>query len=205
MGIQFTFTYWISYHGSTCNLQRTWEEKNMQRFPRAFILLALISSIIAACGPAAPTLEPGDSERQLTVDGMERSYLLHIPPGVDMDDPSPLVFAFHGAGSDPQEMASASEFSAVSDEAGFILIYPVGLEQTWNAGSCCGSAVEKNIDEAAFVQQILADVEGIAKVDPKRIYATGFSNGGGMVYRLACEMSGTFAAVAPVAGSLTIE
>lgn len=178
----------------------------MKTSSRIFMLLALIMvTTITSCSQAAPTLEPGDSERKVTVDGLERSYLLHIPPGVDMAHPSPLVFAFHGAGSDPSDMESSTGLKELADTAGFLLVYPVGAGQTWNAGTCCDYAVQQNIDDTAFVRQILTDLETVAKIDPKRIYATGFSNGAALVYRLACEMSDTFAAVAPVAGNLLIE
>jgi len=62
--------------------------------------------------------------------------------------------------------------------------------------------VEKNRDEIAFIGQILSDLTTITNPDPKRIYATGFSNGAMLAYRLACEMSATFAAIAPVGGVL---
>jgi polyhydroxybutyrate depolymerase len=154
---------------------------------------------------AAPARELLDTERKLTVAGLQRSFRLYIPAVVDRAQPAPLVFAFHGAGSDPTDMESSSGLEKVADTAGFILVYPLGVGQSWNAGTCCDDAVQQNIDEAAFVRQILTDLQTVAKIDPKRIYATGFSNGAGLVYRLGCEMSETFAAVAPVAGSLLIE
>ena len=58
------------------------------------------------------------------------------------------------------------------------------------------------MDDTAFVHQMLTDLGTTFNIDPKRIYASGFSNGAEFAYRLACEMSGTFAAVAPVAGIL---
>ena len=67
---------------------------------------------------------------------------------------------------------------------------------------CCGYAVVNSVDEAAFIRQILSDLGMIARIDPKRIYAAGFDNGAMLSYRLACEMPGTFAAIAPVAGVL---
>jgi len=139
------------------------------------------------------------------VNDEQRSYLLHIPAGLDMAHSAPLVFAFHGAGSEPSDMELSAGLKELADTSGFLLVYPLGLGLTWNAGTCCDYAVQQNIDDVAFVRQILTDLETVTKIDPKRIYATGFSNGAAMVYRLACEMSDTFAAVAPVAGSLLIE
>jgi polyhydroxybutyrate depolymerase len=158
---------------------------------------------------AAATLQPGDLERTLTVNGVERTYLLHIPPGLDSTKPVPVVFAFHGYDieiyfeiSDLQNMTG---FNDIADQSGFLLVYPKGISGVWNAGTCCGSAAENNVDEVSFVRQILSDLGTIASVDAKRIYATGFSMGGMLSYRLACEMSDTFAAIAPVVGALVYD
>lgn len=149
----------------------------------------------------APTLEPGESERSVNVEGMDRSYVLHIPPGVNQGTPVPLVMMFHGLYSVALTQ-SQTDLDDFSDENGFILVYPKGVGASWNGGECCGIAFQDNLDEAMFVRQILSDLETIVTVDPKRIYAVGFSNGAVLTYRLACEMSDVFAAVAPVSGTL---
>jgi polyhydroxybutyrate depolymerase len=150
----------------------------------------------------APTIQPGDSTRTLKVGDLNRSYILHIPPGIDMVRPVPLVFVFHGYTSQPQEM-EAYGFNEISDSYGFLVVYPGGgLGLSWNAGGCCGPAVTNNIDDIAGIRAILSDLGTIASIDPKRIYATGHSNGGMFSYRLGCEMSDTFAAIASVSGPL---
>ena len=193
---------------------------NSQR--RAIAIFFLLTSfLISSCGSgqlssptltetptlvptAAPTIQPGDSERKLTVNGVERSYLLHIPPGLDSLHPAPVVFVFHGlgVGSMATSMPLLTGFSEIADGAGFLVVYPNGIGLSWNAGSCCAYAVESNVDEPAFVRQMISDLETVASIDTKRIYATGLSNGAGLVYRLGCEMSDTFAAIAPVSGAL---
>lgn len=156
---------------------------------------------------AGPTLQPGDSSRKLTVKGLERSYLLHIPSGLDSLRPVPVVFAFHEFDSSGITLRSLTGFNEIADKEGFLVIYPEGSglfgASTWNnGGGCCGYAAINNVDEAAFVRQILSDVVTIVSIDTKRIYATGFSHGASLPYRLACEMSDTFAAIAPVSGVL---
>ena len=166
--------------------------------------IAPIASIAPKASPAQP-IQPGDSERTLKVGDLDRSYLLHIPPNLDSSRPAPVVFAFHGYGGGAANIQTFG-FNETADNNGFLVVAANGTGSgnalSWNAGSCCGSAVENNVDETAFVRQILTDLGTIVKVDPKRIYATGFSNGAFLVYRLACEMSDTFAAVAPVSGYL---
>jgi polyhydroxybutyrate depolymerase len=177
------------------------------------IIAAPLLATTAACTPAAvkptltttstaPRIQPGDYERTLTVNGLDRTYLIHIPPGWKSDRPVPVVLVFHGFGESALVARLTYGFDDVADASSFMVVYPngTGSSPSWNAGMCCGYAVINSVEEAAFVRQILSDLETIAKLDPKRIYATGFDNGAMLSYRLACEMSGMFAAIAPVAG-----
>ena len=191
---------------------------------RAFGLFGLMA-LLLGCSPAAlqtpgptlpnpptftwpvlPTRPPADTERTVIVDGLERGYLLHIPPGLSTSAPAPLVLVFHGHRMNADYMLAVTGFDTLADAHQFIVAYPNGTGSaealSFNAGLCCGSAEINNIDEAAFVRGILSDLEAIAAIDPKRIFVTGFSNGAMLAYRLACELSGTIAAVAPVAGNL---
>lgn len=167
------------------------------------------TATVAPTATIAPTatpmpVQPGDSARKLTVDGVARSYLLHIPPGLNNQRPVPVVFVFSGFRQPAVTLPFTTGFNPIADQAGFLVIYPDGIGLSWNAGICCGDAVTKNIDETVFARQILADLGTIVSIDPKRIYASGLSNGAGMVYRLACEMPDTFAAIGPVAGVLMV-
>jgi poly(3-hydroxybutyrate) depolymerase len=157
----------------------------------------------ASTATPAPTLQPGDFERQLIVDGRERSYLLHVPPGLKGQQPVPVVFAFHGGGNiqgGAFSMRLATGYNEIADLGNFLAVYPNGLGISWNAGDCCGYALTENLDEVAFIRAMLLDLETIASLDPKRIYAAGHANGAALVFRLACEMADIFAAVAPVSG-----
>jgi polyhydroxybutyrate depolymerase len=149
------------------------------------------------------TQEASDSRRSLNVDGLIRTYLLHVPPGLRVRAPMPLVLVFHGHRMDADYLAALSGFNAIADANQFLAAYPNGTGPTealsFNAGLCCGSAMTDNVNEAEFVRRIIADLG--AAVDPARIYVTGFSNGALLAYRLACEMSDTIAAIAPVAGN----
>jgi len=169
------------------------------------------AAVGATAGPAATalpvatmadagTIKPGDTIRNVMVNSLNRAYLIHIPSGLDQSRTVPVVFAFHGFDGRSAEMQALSGFDAIADKNGWLVVYPQGSgsDHSWNGGMCCGSAKEKNVDEIAFTRQILADLETIASIDAKRVYALGFSNGGGVVYRLGCEMSDIFAAIAVV-------
>jgi polyhydroxybutyrate depolymerase len=159
--------------------------------------------------PNPPTQPPADSERSVAVDGLARHYLLHIPPGLSAGSPVPLALVFHGHRMNGDAMVAMTGFNTLSDTNQFIVAYPNGTGPaealSFNAGLCCGFAVTNALDEAAFVRAILSDLEGFLAIDPARVYVSGFSNGAMLAYRLACELSDTIAAIAPVAGNLGYE
>ncbi len=149
-----------------------------------------------ACPPAG--LAAGDHDLEILHDGIKRTAYLHIPASADLDAPTPLVFNFHGYLGNGKQEADFSGMTPKSDEAGFIVVYPDGSENSWNAGDCCGNAMVKQVDDVGFVRALVAELQTQLCIDPRRIYATGMSNGGFMTHRLACEAADLFAAFAPV-------
>ncbi|KYF67548.1 hypothetical protein BE15_29720 [Sorangium cellulosum] len=125
---------------------------------------------------------------------MERSFLVHPPPSYDGVTRAPIVFDFHGLSGNSNQQKNLSRWDDVADAEGFLAVYPKGVENAWNAGLCCGDGA----DDVAFVRAIITTLESEACIDPKRIYASGCSNGGGMSYKLACEAADVIAGVAPV-------
>jgi len=97
-----------------------------------------------------------------------------------------------------------------ADREGFIAVYPNGSGGiggrllTWNAGACCGWAAASRVDDVGFAIALIDDLAGRVPLDPERIYATGLSNGSMMAYRLAAEAAHRIAAVAGVAGAMTL-
>jgi polyhydroxybutyrate depolymerase len=164
---------------------------------------------LPSAAPSGETaLSPGDWIRTVTIDGLERSYILHAPPEFDAARPIPLVMVFHGLTQDGFYMMDLSGFGRMADTGGFIAVFPNGYDPggrfSWNAGGgCCNYAGAENIDDIAFVRRILADLQAAATIDPRRIFATGFDDGAMFSYRLGCEMSDAFAAIAPVASVLS--
>ena len=153
---------------------------------------------------AATELAQGDYEQEVTVDGRSRWYSVHIPAGYDKAKPAPLVLNFHGGGGNPTQQRHDSCLDETADRNGFIVVYPAGTGMfprrllTYNGGICCGYAKNNNVDDVGFTKAVLADVARFVPYDAKRVYASGFSNGGFLCYRLACEMPGPFAAIAVV-------
>jgi polyhydroxybutyrate depolymerase len=151
--------------------------------------------------------KPGDYKRSLPFGGRERSYVLHVPPAYTGQKPLPLVIVLHGRGGNAQNAMRMSGMSEKADKNGFIVAYPdgTGFLQTWNAGNCCGSALDQNVDDVGFIRVLIEDLQKEFFLDKGRIYATGMSNGARMAYRLGCEFSDKLAAIAPVAGALNFE
>lgn len=150
-------------------------------------------------------LKAGDTARTLLVGSTSRSYVLHVPSAYVGTGPVPLVVDFHGLGGSGAQESTSSPYPAQTDPDGVVMAFPTGLSGpsgvAWNLGSCCVA----NVDDEAFAKAVVADVESVACIDPKRVYAVGFSIGGGMTHVLGCKAADVFAAIAPAAADLTVE
>ncbi len=171
-------------------------------------ILALTTAAIGiACGgDDAPTPQPQRVSGQVTVDGQPRTFTLNLPPAHAAGRTVPLVIALHGGGGNGAQFEATSHLTEKADAAGFAVVYPDGSSasqglNTWNGGGCCGYAVNQNIDDVAFMRTLIAQLTGTYRIDAKRIYATGHSNGGILSYRLACDLSDRIAAIAPNAAA----
>ena len=152
---------------------------------------------------------PGDHTRTITMGDQKRTYLVHVPKDYDPKKPAPVVLALYGAAMNGSMMVWFSGLNKTSDKEGFIVVYPSGTGTgpflTWNAGGFKGKMAEGRADDVAFIGKLLDDLGAVVKVDEKRVYACGMSNGGMMSYRLAAELSDRIAAIAPVAGTIAID
>ncbi|HKS22412.1 MAG TPA: PHB depolymerase family esterase [Thermoanaerobaculia bacterium] len=136
----------------------------------------------------------------------ERAYIVHVPPGAGMR-PLPLVINLHGGGGNAENQQRYSGMDRVADREHFIVVYPDGTGRlkrmlVWNAGTCCGNSTA---DDVGFIRAVVDDVAKRVPIDRRRVYATGMSNGAMMSYRLAAEASDLVAAIAPVAGAMSVE
>ncbi|MGW0534551.1 alpha/beta hydrolase family esterase [Streptomyces sp. NPDC003032] len=146
--------------------------------------------------PAATEIpRPGSQKVTLSWKGEKRVYTVHAPPGYSRSEQLPLVIAMHPYPADGKAMAAISGLNAKADEENFLVAYPDGLNQGFNALICCGSE-----DDVGFIRTLTKRLTGTWNADPARVYATGISNGGDMSYKLAVELPGIFAAIAPISG-----
>ena len=158
--------------------------------------------ISKGCGIAS-TVHPGNSDLQVIVSsGMTRSYLLHIPRNYIDTVQTPLVLNFHGHGSNPVQQAYYTDFSTLADQQHFIVAYPQGVVgPDKHTGWATGPKFNPQVNDVLFVSNLLNYLQSTLCINPTRIYATGFSNGGGMTNLLACKMADRIAAFAPVSGA----
>jgi polyhydroxybutyrate depolymerase len=164
------------------------------------IALALGAHAAVLHAQAVPASAPATAgePRTLQAGGVTRRYFLYLPSTWHRGRPAPLVLVFHGGGGRASGIAPHTGFSRLAEREGFVVAYPQGLNGRWNDGR--GYAATH--DDVGFVRTLLDTLERELSIDPRRVYATGISNGAMFAYRLACDLPGVFAAVAPVAGAM---
>ncbi|HEX2621450.1 MAG TPA: PHB depolymerase family esterase [Phototrophicaceae bacterium] len=162
-------------------------------FPLMICLLSIFVS----------TQAQSDSQIQtLVVDGLERTYQLYVPETVT--SPAPLVIVLHGGGGDSTGVRQMTHFDDQADDAGFIVVYPDGLEEEWNDGRVYTSQ-HTFADDVNFIHELINTLEAQYQIDSSRIYATGISNGGFMSMTLACDLADQITAVGVVSAGLSVD
>jgi len=165
------------------------------------LLVLLAGSVLSACnrdGALASRLPVSAGLQRLDSGGVTREYLLHISSTYDAGTAVPLLINIHGFSATAQQQALLSGMSGKSDNEGFIVVYPqaLGDPPTWRVGPLGGGD-----EDLAFIVDLIDHMQAGYNIDPRRIYATGISNGGGMVNRLGCELADRVAAIGPVSGA----
>ncbi len=144
----------------------------------------------------------GNSQRSITVDGRERTFEVHVPPGYKGEQAVPLVVALHGRGGTGHRIVGLTHFDDVADAHGFLVAYPDGLNASWADGRGATSSDKDGIDDVKFLSELIRKLTRDYKIDSSRVFVTGISNGGFMSQRVACELSSQVAAVGVVAATM---
>ena len=136
--------------------------------------------------------------------GLERQFIVHVPQHLPARNAG-LVIAMHGYGSSAENIMAYSGLNALADEHGYIVAYPQGTQDLqgnafFNVGYAFHS--DSTVDDVGFIRALVAGLVESYQIDPRRVYATGMSNGGDMSYLLACRAADVFRAIAPVAGTM---
>lgn len=165
--------------------------------------------VTQGCGQASQ-VPPGKSANETLAvnpaesEGMDRRvYRLHVPVTYQANTPTPLVLVFHGYGGTGTGMESGTGLSTFADQHGFLVVYAQGLPDGAGGTPFWASVgpMDYGVDDVHYVSLLLDDLQKNFCVDARRIFVTGFSNGGGMSGFLACRLASRLAAVAPVSGN----
>ena len=172
----------------------------------ALLTLAGVAGLLAREAAGRGQAIDGPVERTIDHDGRTRTYLLH---DFGRRVAAPLVIVLHGGGGNAANAVKMSGFDRVAAREGLIAAYPNGTAGrtrgrllTWNAGHCCASAMDGNVDDIGFIGAIIDTLVSSGRADAARVYVTGMSNGAMMAHRLGRELSSRIAAIAPVVGAV---
>ncbi len=134
--------------------------------------------------------------------GRRRRYLLHVPKNYQPGKATPLVISMHGYAEWPGHQVQISRWTQLAEENGFLVVFPAGTmwPMRWRTRGEPGSEMDPMID-VRFISALIDTLQGRYTIDPRRIYANGLSNGGGMSFALACRLSERIAAIGSVAGA----
>ena len=162
--------------------------------------LILGLSLLMVSLPASMSAAAAAEEHFIEHEGVQRRYLLHLPPNWARQTKASVIVMLHGGGSNP-DRARTVGLDKYADPQGFIIVYPAGLNRGWNDGRPIKG---RTADDVGFLSALIDQLAADYNADTKRIYATGMSNGGFMSFALACRLAEKVRAIAPVAGSMAV-
>jgi polyhydroxybutyrate depolymerase len=164
--------------------------------------LFVFVAALLACGDHTAPSSPSSSA---ALDG--RTYILKVPQGYDGSTRLPLVIATHGYAGSGSSVESYFALDPVADERGFFVVYPDGTvdqagHRFFNATDACCDFYGTGVDDVAFIGALIDHIESAYAIDRTRVYAVGYSNGGFLSYRLACDLSSRIAAIVSLEGAM---
>jgi polyhydroxybutyrate depolymerase len=174
------------------------------------------SAVTTAPADSAPVSSPTDGRPATAAPApsddptADRPYEVFVPASYDASVPTPLVLLLHGFGTSSDQMEAVVGLQPVADERGFLYVHPDGTRDAagapfWNATDGCCNTSSVPIDDSAYLETVVEQVQATYTVDPKRIYIVGVSNGGFMAHRMACDHAATIAAIVSFAGATFLD
>ena len=155
-------------------------------------LLLFLTTIFISCAQTNGTI---------IHDGITRSYIVYLPTTYTPSSSLPLVFVLHGFTQSANTIMNVSDFNDVAEANNFIVAYPQGVGNAWNTNS--GMVGGSTADDIGFIEALRDEFQTLYNIDSSRVYSCGFSAGGYMSHRLACESNRCFGAIASVSGTMS--
>ena len=160
------------------------------------------------------TFFEGVSTNFIEHSGLNREYLLYIPPNIDNSENLPIIFNFHGYQGQAEQFFNQTDLVEIADNNGVVLVYPQGSDlpvgaSHWNAAPFSSSSTsfvnKSSTDDIGFFKALLDEINQNNIIDLNRVYVIGYSNGGMFSHFLACNTENIIAAVGDVAGTMLNE
>lgn len=159
-----------------------------------------------APSPKKPKLSGDAKTITIKAGDYERSYLSYVPKSLDKNEKPGLIIVLHGAGIDGNKIRqwTGYQFDQMADENGFVVLYPDGYKNNWNELRKNGPypAKKNHIDDVGFIDTLVRTAEKTYGIDPSKVFAFGYSNGGEMAYKIAIEEPNLFSAITAISASL---
>jgi polyhydroxybutyrate depolymerase len=133
-------------------------------------------------------------------DGTVRVFHYYIPSNLQPNESVPLLIALHGLTQTGSGLMDITQFNAIAESERFIVCYPSGLQNAWNANM---NVSVSTTDDLGFLEKLVDYFEANFNTNPQRRYLCGMSNGGFMSHKMVCESSYCFAAIASVTGVMS--
>lgn len=165
--------------------------------------LSFLALLAAGCGvdTAQAHSSTGSRTVQIRVDGRSRTYLLEPALKVPAGKKAALVAVLHQEGGTPQGVAKETALQELR-RSGATLVYPAGVDHSWDAGKCCGTPSRQGVDDVRFLDAVFADAAKQTPVDKHHEALVGYSSGGMLTYHYVCARPGRLAVAVVVSGSL---
>jgi polyhydroxybutyrate depolymerase len=135
---------------------------------------------------------------------------VHVPPSYHPGTPMPLILQLHGRGGTGAGVEEIIYFAPLADEYGFLYLHPDGrvdpiYQSFWSATDACCNFYGAPDTDADYLLDLIDEMKSLYNVDADRVHIVGFSNGGFMAHRMACDHSDTLASVASFAGTTFLD
>jgi polyhydroxybutyrate depolymerase len=188
---------------------------------RAVGCAAVLALAAAGCGaakePKPEPKAPGTGTRAAasalptrgtaTIKLGDRQVTLHVPDSYRPEVPAPLVITLHGYTSNGAQQESYLALTPESDRHGFVYAYPDGLVDSranrfWNATDACCDLYRSGADDSGYLSRLIETIKGSYRIDARRVYLVGHSNGAFMAFRMACDHADQITAIAALNGAM---
>ena len=171
--------------------------------PLALLAIVVAVAVLGALPTATAATTTTTSTTSTTAPAATtaaRPYTVHVPPGYSAGVPAPLLLILHGYRATGLIESFYLDLTPATDAAGMLTVAPDGTKnangkQFWNATDACCNGPGTQVDDSAYLDAVIKEVEANYNVDLKRVFIVGHSNGGFMAYRMACDHADTIAAL----------